>query len=216
MGRLWGVRISGRAGSSSPRTSLGSRWRAPPKPLSDYLASPQVPLIPSEDGKGAMVVLSLDQKGVSQTRRRWQACAGAADRGRQGGRDLAPRGISAHVTGPAGFIADIVKAFAGIDGLLWASPSASCCSFSSLSTAAPSYPLRCSCQPFRPVPGRSHRLPTGRGRAHRPVGPEPGIMFILVVGAATDYALLLVARYKEEPQLRISLGGDEGRLACVR
>ena len=174
---------------------------AAPKPLSDYLASPQVPLIPSEDGKGAMVVLSLDQKGVSEPDADGKRALGPLTEAVKAaiGTDLAPRGISAHVTGPAGFIADIVKAFAGIDGLLLGVTLGVVLLILLVVYRSPVLPFAVL---LSAIFGLSLAglivFPLAEGGHIDLSGQSQGIMFILVVGAATDYALLLVARYKEE------------------
>ena len=44
--------------------------------------------------------------------------------------------------------------------------------------------------------------------------PDAGILFILVIGAATDYALLYVARYRE--QLRITESRGQATMSALR
>ena len=171
------------------------------KPLSDYLASPQVPLIPSADGKGAMLVLSLDQKGVSEPDAAGERALGPLTEAVKGAieKTVATQGISAHVTGPAGFIADIVKAFAGIDGLLLMVTLGVVLLILLVVYRSPVLPFAVL---LSAVFGLSLAglvvHPLAKGGHIDLSGQSQGIMFILVVGAATDYALLLVARYKEE------------------
>ena len=59
--------------------------------------------------------------------------------------------------------------------------------------------------------------PLARDEAIGLSGQSQGILSILVVGAATDYALLLVSRYKEElHDHEDTWEGDEARLAGLR
>jgi len=109
-----------------------------------------------------------------------------------------PDGIEVHVTGPAGFAADLTDAFGGIDGILllvavvavllillvvYRSPILPLLVlFSAASALAASVVLVYEMAAVEWI--------TLNGQAQ-------GILFILVIGAATDYALLLVARYRE-------------------
>ena len=124
--------------------------------------------------------------------------------------DLRAEGYTAYVTGPGGFIADLVKAFGGIDGILlivalgvvlvillvvYRSPVLP---FAVLATAA--FGLSAAGFVVYRVAEAGYITVSGQSQ---------GILSILVVGAATDYALLLVARYKEE------LHDQESTWACL-
>ena len=85
----------------------------------------------------------------------------------------APAGMSVYVTGPAGLTADLVNAFAGIDGVLLV--VALCASILAIYYMASWDWIKLS-------------------------GQSQGILSILVIGAATDYSLLLVARFREALQ----------------
>src|SRR5690349_23954419 len=90
--------------------------------LSDFLATPPgvpVPAIPSEDGEAFLIVLPLRSDRIDGTIGEERALTLVADTV-QGlvDRDLAGAGLTAYVTGPAGFISDLTSAFAGIDGIL--------------------------------------------------------------------------------------------------
>lgn len=113
----------------------------------------------------------------------------------------APEGLTVYVTGPAGLTADLVKAFAGIDGILllvallavfvillivyrsivlpilvlFTSVVALCASILAIYYLASWDWIKLS-------------------------GQSQGILSILVIGAATDYSLLLVARFREALQ----------------
>ena len=87
------------------------------KRQADYLAAQRIPVIPSEDGDAAIVVLSLDAAAVEETVDETSISDLLVDDLRG---SLAPDVDKATVavTGPAGFAADLGEAFAGIDGLL--------------------------------------------------------------------------------------------------
>ncbi|WP_295700463.1 MMPL family transporter [Lapillicoccus sp.] len=112
---------------------------------------------------------------------------------------LGTSGLEVHVTGPGGFFADFVTAFGGIDGILllvalgvvfvillivYKSPILP---FAVLITAV--FGLATAALVIFPL-AKNGNLPLS--------GQSQGILSILVVGAATDYSLLLVARYREE------------------
>lgn len=108
-------------------------------------------------------------------------------------------GLSVYVTGPAGFTADLTAAFAGIDGLLLAVALAAVFiilivvyrSFL-LPIAVLSTSLFALCAALLTV------WWLAKWEVVLLSGQTQGILFILVIGAATDYSLLLVARYREE------------------
>ncbi|MBK7722538.1 MAG: MMPL family transporter [Austwickia sp.] len=169
--------------------------------LGDYLVAGQPPAaIPSQDGKALLLVLALDAAKVSQRVGESTPVVAIGDDMRTlVEQDLRARGLTAYVTGPAGFISDITAAFAGIDGLLL--------------LVALGVVLVILLMVYRsPVLPFAVLLTAvfGLGAAGIVVyqvakagwitvsGQSQGILSILVVGAATDYALLLVSRYKEE------------------
>ncbi len=87
--------------------------------LSDYLASPQAIPIPSKDGQAEMVVLSLATAKIATPAGGTSPVTAIADAVHSAiDAQLTPTGLQAHVTGPAGYVADLVTAFGGIDGVL--------------------------------------------------------------------------------------------------
>ena len=108
-------------------------------------------------------------------------------------------GTELHLAGPAATQADLSDAFAGIDGLL-------------LSVALSVVLLilllvyRSVLLPFVVISGSVFALSLACAVVYfladrdvlRVDGQVQGILFILVIGAATDYALLLTARFREE------------------
>src|SRR3954468_10814007 len=107
-------------------------------------------------------------------------------------------GLSAHVTGPAGFGSDSARAFKGIDGALL---------FAALGVViiALLVTYRSPILWLLPVITAGVALAVGQGVIYLLAkngltvnAQSAGILTVLVFGAGTDYALLLIARYREE------------------
>ena len=118
-------------------------------------------------------------------------------------RDAAPAGVSVHVTGPAGFTADLIEGFSGIDGILLGAALLAVfiilvCVYRSLllPLAVLATSLFALCVALLSV------WWLAKAGVLMLSGQTQGILFILVIGAATDYSLLYVSRYREE--LRVS------------
>lgn len=147
------------------------------------------PLIPSDDGLAAQafvpIVSSADVgEVISELGTELRAAV--------------PPGIEVFVTGPAGFTADLMSAFAGIDGLLLGVALLAVLiilvlvyrSFL-LPIAVLSTSLFALCAALLTV------WWLAKWEILLLSGQTQGILFILVIGAATDYSLLYVARYRE-------------------
>ncbi len=115
--------------------------------------------------------------------------------------DSSQQGLSYKITGPAMFARDLNKAFAGIDGTLL------------LVALGVVFVIllivyRSPILPFVTLIGAMVALSTAillvwhmaKADILQLNGQVQGILFILVIGAATDYALLYIARYREELQ----------------
>lgn len=164
------------------------------------------PVIPSDDGLAAQVFVPIE------------ADADLSDTVEALGetlREEAPEEVSVHVTGPAGFTADLVAGFAGIDGILLLVALLAVLVILVIVYRSLLLPLV--------VLGTSlfalcTALLVVWHLADASVlllsGQTQGILFILVIGAATDYSLLLVARFREE--LRVSRDRGLAIVAAVR
>ena len=125
----------------------------------------------------------------------WSTLPGIVDQMRAMSHD----GISVHVTGPAGTGADSAEAFSGIDGTLLFAALGVVILMLLLTYRSPVLWLL-------PVLAAGSALMAAQGviyllakYAHLTVnGQSAGILTVLVFGAGTDYALLLVARHREE------------------
>jgi len=168
--------------------------------LGDYLTETPRVAIPSKDGQALLLVVPVDAKQSAEPYGDTTPLFEVADELRAAARTaVAPSGLTTYVTGPGGITADLVTAFGGIDGILlmvalgvvflillvvYRSPILP---FAVLITAV-----------FGLALAALAIFPLARDEVIGLSGQSQGILSILVVGAATDYALLLVSRYKEE------------------
>ncbi|GAA1305025.1 efflux RND transporter permease subunit [Brachybacterium tyrofermentans] len=148
------------------------------------------PPIPSEDGLAVQVVVPVDADADIGT------IVGELDA--QLSADL-PTGLSAHVTGPAGFSADLGAAFAGIDGLLLGVALAAVFIILVIVYRSLLLPLIVlSTSMFALCVALLTIWHLAAADLLLLSGQTQGILFILVIGAATDYSLLYVSRYRDE------------------
>jgi RND superfamily putative drug exporter len=169
-------------------------------PIGDLLVAGPVPVIVAEDGRAAMVLIRFDDSrtgqaladGSSPVERSVRAIRGAAT-------GLRADGLRTYLTGPAGTVADLVDAFAGIDGLLLGVALSVVAVILVLIYRSPVLPMivLISAAFALGLASLIVYLLADAGVLALD-GQAQGILSILVVGAATDYSLLLVARYREE------------------
>ena len=110
----------------------------------------------------------------------------------------APEGVHVYITGPAGFSADLVAGFAGIDGILLGVALAAVFVILVLvyrSLLLPVVVLMTSL--FALCTALLLVWWLAKWGVLLLSGQTQGILFILVIGAATDYALLFVSRFRE-------------------
>ncbi|WP_150238816.1 MMPL family transporter [Nocardiopsis quinghaiensis] len=124
-------------------------------------------------------------------------------------------GLRAQVTGPAGYAADLAAAFGGIDSTLLVVAVSAVLVILVAVYRSPLLPVLVilACLLALGLSGALVYLAADTGLVSLN-GQSQGILFILVVGACTDYALLLVARYREELAVRERV--PEAVLAAVR
>jgi RND superfamily putative drug exporter len=178
------------------------------KTVGDYLTTgEQIFAFPSQDGKAMLASLPFDNsKAGSQLANKKPALPAVVDSIRYyTGAWAKERGFTTHVTGFAAIFADLFGAFSGIDStllfttvivvglilivvyrspILWILPLFTAFTAETLAGAI-IYVLA------------KHDIIALDGQSQ-------GILSVLVIGAATDYALLLIARYREELHLHDS------------
>lgn len=150
------------------------------------------PLLPADDGLAAQAFVPIATGEIADTVEQITASL----------TESAPEGVSVHVTGPAGFTADLVSAFSGIDGLLLGVAL-----LAVLVILIAVY--RSLLLPVAVLATSLFALTVAllavwwlaKAEVLLLSGQTQGILFILVIGAATDYSLLYVARYREELRL---------------
>jgi RND superfamily putative drug exporter len=149
--------------------------------------------IPSEDKKALQVLVPINAGSGG-----WETIGDRADDIRRIAAER-PDGLSFHLTGPGGFAADSQEAFAGIDGKLLYSAAAVVIVILLLTYRSPVLwllPLISAGTALFAAQAVVYLLAT---KADLTVNAQSaGILTVLVFGAGTDYALLLVARYREE------------------
>jgi RND superfamily putative drug exporter len=146
------------------------------------------PAIPSSDGLAAQVFVPLSAEievraAVNELR---TALEGA------------PEGLQVYVTGAAGLGADLGNAFAGVDSLLLVVAVLTVLVILVLVYRSPLLPLMVLLASISAlcaaVLASFYLAKTG---VFKISGQVQGILFILVIGAATDYSLLYVSRFRE-------------------
>ncbi|WP_320781236.1 MMPL family transporter [Streptomyces sp. CRN 30] len=148
------------------------------------------PALPSEDGAALQGVVQLSPNLGDELQETLDSVRSAAQQ---------VPGTTVHLAGPAASQADLSDAFAGIDGLLLAVALAAVLVILLLV-------YRSVLLPFVIIISAVLALGLACAVVYaladhdvvRVDGQVQGILSILVIGAATDYALLLTARYREE------------------
>ena len=165
--------------------------------VGDVLVSPPV-VVPSADGTAALVtfVVTTDDYNEVIGQDTLGSLIAATIVAAWDAQDTS---LNGYLTGAMGFVADLVAAFAGIDGVLLLVALTVVFVILLIVYRSPVLPFLVLITAMIALTGAivvvyalaTHDVITLNGQAQ-------GIMFILVVGATTDYALLLVARYREE------------------
>lgn len=165
--------------------------------VQEVLAAPPV-VVPSEDGEALLVTFSIPADLYSQMVDEDQLGQLVAE-AINATWDAQENGLSGYLTGPLGFVADLLEAFAGIDGLLLVVALSVVFVILLIVYRSPVLPLLVLTTALIALTGAIVVVyELARNGVILLNGQAQGIMFILVVGATTDYALLMVARYREE------------------
>ena len=172
----------------------------PTKTVGDFLQNDPKAAVPSQDGEAVLIPVALVADRAEDVVGGDTALYAVAEALRDSAaKTLAPSGLTVHVTGAGGFFADFVTAFGGIDGILLLVALGVVFLILLIVYRSPILPLAVL---VSAVFGLSLAalvvFPLAQNGAISLSGQSQGILSILVVGAATDYALLLVARFKEE------------------
>ncbi|PZF11998.1 MMPL family transporter [Curtobacterium sp. MCPF17_011] len=164
------------------------------------------PVIPSEDGGAVEIVATLTAS--AETGDAVAAIRADVD-------DALPDGLRGYVTGPAGFTADLTEAFAGIDGLLLGVALIAVLVILIVVYRSPLLPfLVLATAVFALTASILVVWALAKAGVVTVNGQVQGILSILVIGAATDYALLYTSRYREA--LRDHRAGWDATRAALR
>ena len=166
--------------------------------VGDYLESEQLFPLPSEDGKALLINISVNSdRGAERIEDGEFAFAEITNAIRD--YTVSFDTLQINVTGPGGFLADLIKVFGAIDGALL------------LATAVVVaiiliFVYRSPVLWLIPLISAGFALAVASGIVYVLAdngvlvlnGQSQGILTVLVFGAGTDYSLLLVSRYREE------------------
>ncbi|WP_181274014.1 MMPL family transporter [Brevibacterium oceani] len=171
------------------------------------LAADASPVIPAEDGDALQIILPVSSETTGDDVEKIRdfissafPTANAADATPdESGNVPTPATVAdVYVTGPAGFAADLSEAFAGIDGILLLVALIAVFVILVIVYRSPLLPVIVL---FTSVAALSASIFVIWHLADAGIllinGQVQGILFILVVGATTDYSLLVVARFRD-------------------
>jgi RND superfamily putative drug exporter len=157
--------------------------------------TPPGPAVPSQDGQAVLYAIpfidtgsNIDNNDLSKDVKAVRALIG------DGG-----DGLQVKVTGPAGYTTDLIDVFGGIDTTLLAASAAVVAVLLLLTYRSPFVwlvPLLSVALANQVATAAVYGLAKSVGLTVN--GQSGGILPVLVFGAGTDYALLLIARYREE------------------
>ncbi|MFZ2164429.1 MAG: MMPL family transporter, partial [Propionibacteriaceae bacterium] len=150
------------------------------------------PAIPSQDGTAAVSTLIVDGTSTTVAREK------VAEIRKVLGEDR-PTGLTAQVTGPAGISADLAKVFEGANFRLLGTTALVVALLLILTYRSPVLwliPLTIVGLADQVAGSAATHLLNALGMTFD--GSTTGILSVLVFGAGTDYALLLISRYRDE------------------
>ena len=194
----------------------------------DLLATDPSPAIPSDDGEALQLILPVSQattsddvESIRDTIGKVFPTATAADMTPDQAAEAPTTVADVYVTGPAGFAADLTEAFAGIDGILLLVALIAVFVILVIVYRSPLLPIIVL---FTSLAALSASILVIWHLADAGIllinGQVQGILFILVVGATTDYSLLVVARFRdalrtETDRVRAGLSALKGVLEPI-
>ncbi|MEU7620571.1 MMPL family transporter [Micromonospora rifamycinica] len=155
------------------------------------VVGPLPPPIASQDGQALQVVVPIDDsegERIGQVVDELRSIAG-------GDRD----GLTVDVAGPAGLLADLIEVFSAIDGPLLLVTLVVVLVILLIVYRSPVlwiFPLLAAGMSYALASVFVYHL--AKADVIKLNGQAQGILTVLVFGAGTDYALLLIARYREE------------------
>ena len=170
--------------------------------IGDYLAPGQViSVFPAQDGKALLANIPLDGNAISKLLPNDEPVLPAAIEALR--EDIKPiaeaNGFTPYVTGPGGLLGDLFGAFGDIDSTLLLTTLAVVAVILIVVYRSPILwiiPLLSALFALSTAGGIVYLL--AKNDIIDVDGQSQGILSVLVIGAATDYALLLIARYREE------------------
>lgn len=170
--------------------------------LGDYLAPGQaISVFPSQDGKALLANIPLDGSAIAKLLPNDEPVLPAAIEALR--EDIKPiaeaNGFTPYVTGPGGLLGDLFGAFGTLDSSLLLTTLGVVAIILIVVYRSPVLwiiPLLSSLFALSTAGGIVYLL--AKNNIIDVDGQSQGILSVLVIGAATDYALLLIARYREE------------------
>jgi putative drug exporter of the RND superfamily len=182
--------------------------------ISDYLAPGQmITAFPSQDGQAILANVPLDGGAIGKTLPNDKPVLPAVVEALRA--DIKPfaeaNGVTHYVTGPAGLLGDLFGAFGTLDSSLLLTTLGVVAIILIVVYRSPVLwiiPLLSSLFALSTAGGIVYLL--AKNGVLKVDGQSQGILSVLVIGAATDYALLLIARYREE------LHHNENRFDAMR
>ncbi len=170
------------------------------KTVGDYLEPSTTPVaVPAQDGKAALVNMSVSADSISKALPDSTSPIVAIVETLRFHDKSAPAGLTSYVTGIGGIFADEFKVFGSLDTTLLGITGVVVAIILILVYRSPVLwfvPLMSALLALSAASGVVYVL--AKNDVLTLNGQSQGILTVLVFGAATDYALLLVARYREE------------------
>lgn len=176
--------------------------------IADYLSPGQsISVFPSQDGDAILANIPLDGQAISKLLPNDEPVLPALIEAlREDVKEIAEaNGYTHYVTGPGGLLGDLFSAFGTIDSTLLLTTLAVVAIILIVVYRSPILwiiPLLSALFALSMAGGIVYLL--AKNDIIDVDGQSQGILSVLVIGAATDYALLLIARYREELHLHAS------------